>query len=123
LVVYPKVIERHLAEELPFMTTEEIIMAMVEAGADRQEVHERIRVLSQEAGRLVKEEGASNQLLDMIASDAFFTPIKSRLGDLLDAHRFIGLSSEQTASFLEKEVFNALTLYPGAKEGTSELKV
>ena len=72
LVVYPKVIEKHLMSELPFMATENIMMDAVKAGGDRQELHERIRELSMEAGRNVKEKGQDNNLLELIAADPAF---------------------------------------------------
>jgi len=122
LVVHPRVIEKHLAEELPFMATEEIIVAMVEAGHNRQEVHEKLVIMAQEAGFRVKDLGTSNQLMEMIGKDSFFAPIHSQLKDLLDAHRFIGRSKEQTESFLN-EVASILRMYPEATEGKSELKV
>ncbi|XP_035760205.1 adenylosuccinate lyase-like, partial [Neolamprologus brichardi] len=75
LVVYPKVIERHIRHELPFMATENIIMAIVKAGGNRQECHEKIRVLSQEAAAVVKQEGGDNDLLARIQRDPYFAPI------------------------------------------------
>ena len=74
LVVYPKVIEKHLMAELPFMATENIMMDAVKAGGDRQELHERIRTLSMEAGKNVKENGGENNLLELIAADPAFKP-------------------------------------------------
>ncbi|MDP1799523.1 MAG: lyase family protein, partial [Planctomycetaceae bacterium] len=98
LVVYPKVIEKHLQEELPFMATEEILMAGVRAGGDRQDLHERIRVHSQDAGRVVKEEGGSNDLLDRLRKDPAFATID--LSNTLDATRFIGRAPEQVDRFV-----------------------
>jgi adenylosuccinate lyase len=101
LVVYPALISRHIAEELPFMATETIIMAAVKAGGDRQEIHERIRVHSMEAAKRVKQEGASNDLLDRIAGDPLFKMTRETLDRLLDVKRCIGRAPEQTREFIE----------------------
>lgn len=98
LVVYPKVIEKHLAEELPFMATEEILMAGVQAGGDRQDLHERIRVHSQAAAQQVKEYGRANDLLDRLKTDAAFASVD--LGNALDARRFVGRAPEQVDAFI-----------------------
>uniref|UniRef100_UPI00358FAAC4 adenylosuccinate lyase isoform X2 n=1 Tax=Myxine glutinosa TaxID=7769 RepID=UPI00358FAAC4 len=95
LVVYPKVIERHIAQELPFMATENIIMAMVKAGGDRQECHEKIRILSQEAAAVVKQQGGDNDLIERISQDSYFKPVHSALPTLLDAHTFVGRAPQQ----------------------------
>lgn len=95
LVVYEKVISKHIDEELPFMASENIIMAMVKAGANRQECHEKLRVLSQAAGMRVKQEGKTNNLVEQIAKDGFFTPIHSNLQSLLDPSTYIGRAPEQ----------------------------
>ncbi|RLS43030.1 MAG: adenylosuccinate lyase, partial [Planctomycetota bacterium] len=99
LVVYPKVIAKHLDEELPFMATEEILMAGVRAGGDRQDLHERIRVHSQEAARQVKEQGRANDLLSRLQSDAAFAAVD--LTGTLDASRFVGRAPEQVDAFIE----------------------
>lgn len=122
LVVYPKVIERRLWAELPFMATEEIIVAMVESGADRQEVHERIRVHSVEAATQVKVRGLPNNFLELIAGDGFFAPVHDKLESLLDPKLFIGRAAEQVDEFLEEEVEPTLSLYPCDEEAV-ELKV
>ncbi|HUG89902.1 MAG TPA: adenylosuccinate lyase [Planctomycetaceae bacterium] len=98
LVVYSGVIERHLAEELPFLATEEILMAAVRAGGDRQDLHERIRVHSREAAREVKEHGRSNDLLERLRSDPAFASVD--LTAVLDARRYIGRAPEQVDAFL-----------------------
>ncbi len=98
LVVYPKVIARHLDEELPFMATEEILMAGVRAGGDRQELHERIRVHSIEAGKQVKEHGLSNDLIDRLKSEPSFANVD--LTGALDPRRFVGRAPEQVDSFV-----------------------
>jgi adenylosuccinate lyase len=99
LVVYPRVIAKHLAEELPFMATEEILMAAVQAGGDRQDLHERIRVHSQAAAREVKEHGRANDLLQRLKTDPAFAKVD--LSGALDARRFIGRAPEQVDRFLE----------------------
>lgn len=104
LVVYPKVIERHIAQELPFMATENIIMAMVQAGGDRQVCHEKIRVLSHEAGAQVKQHGKDNDLIERVKNDAYFAPIISQLDKILDASTFIGRAPEQVVDFIVEEV-------------------
>ena len=102
LVVYPKVIEAHLMAELPFMATENILMDAVKAGGDRQELHERIRTLSMEAGRTVKEEGKTNDLLDRIASDLAFNISKEDLQKVMKPENYIGRAAEQTTEFLDQ---------------------
>ncbi|GAB4144156.1 MAG: adenylosuccinate lyase [Planctomycetota bacterium] len=104
LVVHPKVIERHLREQLPFLATEEILMEGVRAGGDRQALHERIRVHSRAAASAVKDEGLPNPLLDLIAGDPAFAAIRGRLGELLDPSRFIGRCPEQVDAFLKGEI-------------------
>jgi adenylosuccinate lyase len=98
LVVYPQMIEKHLREELPFMATEEILMAGVQAGGDRQELHERIRVHSQAAAKEVKEHGRSNDLMDRLKSDSLFAKVD--LQAALDPLRFIGRAPEQVDRFV-----------------------
>jgi len=90
LVVYPAVIERRVRQELPFMATENVIMAMVERGASRQETHEVVRVLSHQAAAVVKGEGKDNDLIERIRGTEFFAPIMGELEGLLDARTFIG---------------------------------
>ncbi len=102
LVVYPKVIEKHLDEELPFMATEEILMAGVQAGGDRQELHERIRVHSQAAAQQVKEFGRPNDLLERLKTDTAFASVD--LGNALDARRFVGRAPEQVDTFITNVV-------------------
>lgn len=114
LVVYPRVIERNIQQELPFMATENVIMAMVKAGGDRQVCHEKIRVLSHEAGEQVKRFGRDNDLVKRIRGDAYFTPIIGDLDGLLDAKTFIGRAAEQVVEFVEAEVKPILANY--AKE-------
>ena len=104
LVVYPKVIEKHMLAELPFMATENIMMDAVKAGGDRQELHERSRELSMEAGRTVKVEGKDNNLLDLIAADPAFNLTIEELRKSMDPSRYVGRAKEQTTAFIEKVV-------------------
>ena len=105
LVVYPKVIEGRLAGELPFMATEIILMDAVKAGGDRQELHEKIRSHSMDAGRRVKEEGAANDLLERIAADPAFGMDMEHLRSLMKAENFIGCAKEQTENYLENVIY------------------
>ncbi|CAG0900593.1 unnamed protein product [Darwinula stevensoni] len=111
LVVYPNVIQKHLSEELPFMATESIIMAMVKAGGNRQECHEKIRQLSQEAGNRVKQEGLENNLILQIQSDSYFAPVWEQLDELTDPKAYIGRAKEQVEEFLVEHVIPALKEY------------
>ncbi len=101
LVVYPKVIERRLMSELPFMATENIMMDAVKRGGDRQELHEKLRVYSQRAARAVKEEGAENPLLEYICADGAFGTSRQELEALLDPARFTGRAAGQTQAFVQ----------------------
>lgn len=113
LVVYPQVIARHILQELPFMAAENIIMAMVKAGGDRQICHEKIRVLSQEAGAQVKQEGKDNDLVERVKRDAYFAPILGQLDHILDAKTFTGRAAEQVQEFYDDEVVPVLSKYEG----------
>ena len=104
LVVYERVIEKHIRAELPFMATENIMMACVKAGGDRQELHERIRVLSMEAGKTVKMEGKENNLIDLIKQDEMFAPVWNILDQILEPKNFIGRAPSQTVEFIESEI-------------------
>lgn len=108
LVVYPKVIERRISAELPFMATENVIMAMVKAGGDRQECHEQIRVLSHQAARVVKEEGGDNDLIERIRRTEYFAPVHGQLDALLDPSTFVGRAPQQTEKFVKVTVAKAL---------------
>ncbi len=101
LVVYPKVIEKHLMSELPFMATENIMMDAVKKGGDRQELHERIRELSMEAGKRVKEEGLDNNLLSLIAQEPMFMTNEEELAATMDPSRYVGCAPEQVTRFLK----------------------
>ncbi len=100
LVVYPKVIEKRLMSELPFMATENIMMDAVKAGGDRQELHEKIRTLSMEAGKNVKVEGKENNLLELIAADPAFNMTLEELRKTMEPSKYIGRSKEQVEAFL-----------------------
>ncbi|MFQ9510008.1 MAG: adenylosuccinate lyase [Lachnospiraceae bacterium] len=100
LVVYPKVIEKHMMAELPFMATENIMMDAVKAGGDRQELHERIRTLSMEAGKNVKVNGGDNNLLELIAGDEAFNLTLDELKKTMDPKKYVGRSKEQVEEFL-----------------------
>ena len=104
LVVYPKVIEKHLMAELPFMATENIMMDAVKAGGDRQELHERIRELSMEAGKNVKEKGLDNNLLELIAADPSFNLSLDELKKAMDPTHYTGRAKEQVDTFLANVV-------------------
>uniref|UniRef100_A0A3Q3L3V0 Adenylosuccinate lyase n=1 Tax=Mastacembelus armatus TaxID=205130 RepID=A0A3Q3L3V0_9TELE len=123
LVVYPKVIERHIRQELPFMATENIIMAMVKAGGNRQDCHEKIRVLSQEAAAVVKQEGGDNDLLARVQRDPYFTPILGQLDNLLDPKTFIGRAPQQVLRFLSEEVRPLLEPYKAKMDVKIELEL
>lgn len=104
LVVYPKVIEKRLMAELPFMATENILMDAVKAGGDRQELHERIRELSMEAAKNVKAEGKENNLLELIAADPVFPMTLEELQKTMEPARYTGRAKEQTERFLKEVV-------------------
>ena len=109
LVVYDKIIARHIAAELPFMATENIIMECVTAGGSRQQLHEKIRVLSMEAGKNVKENGLENNLIELIKGNKEFAAVHGKLDEILDAKKFIGRAPSQVVEFIENEVKPILT--------------
>ena len=109
LVVYPKVINKHLMSELPFMATENIMMDAVKAGGDRQELHEKIRTLSMQAGKKVKEEGLDNNLLELIAEDESFNLSLDELKACMDPSKYTGRAAYQTEEFLKNVVEPVLT--------------
>ena len=124
LVVHPKVIEKHVLEELPFMASENIMMDAVKRGGDRQALHERIRVLSQEAGCNVKELGLPNNLIDLMAADPVFGMTKEELCVHLDPSAYIGRCPEQVDEFLRDWVDPVLQKYAEALDrGDTELNV
>jgi len=123
LVVYPKVIESHLREELPFMATETILMDAVKAGGDRQELHEKIRVYSMAAGKRVKEEGLENDLLERIAADKAFHMTREQLLSLMDPVKFIGCAPAQTETFLATVIAPVLEQNKELLGATAEIHV
>ena len=123
LDVHPAVIRARIAQELPFMATENFIMAMVEAGGDRQLTHEKIRVLSREAASQVKDHGKPNDLIERVRSDAFFAPIHARLDALLDPRTFTGCAPQQVDRFLASHVAPALAPHRASLGGSSSLVV
>lgn len=123
LVVYPKMIEKRIMAELPFMSTEYIIMECVKNGGDRQELHERIRVHSMEAGKNVKVKGKDNDLIDRIINDKYFNLDKDRLLEILDPKNFIGFAPEQTEEFVNIEVKPILEKYSNRLGMKATLKV
>lgn len=108
MVVYPAVIERHIAAELPFMSTEVILMECVKAGGDRQALHERIREHSMESAKQVKQLGKENDLIDRIKADPMFAAIKDGIDGIMDAKNFIGRAKEQTVEFIKDNIDKVL---------------
>ena len=123
LVVYEKVIAKHIAAELPFMATENIMMECVKAGGDRQALHERIRKLSMEAGAAVKQEGKENDLLSRIAADDAFAAVRDRLGEIVDAKKFIGRAPHQTEEFIARDIDPILKRHAALLGETGEVNV
>lgn len=123
LVVYPKMIEKHLREELPFMATENIMMDAVRRGGDRQELHESIREHSMAAARQVKIEGKPNDLIARIAGDESFGVTEEELNGLLSPEKYIGCAALQTEDFLENCVKPVLTKYEKMHAGEAQIKV
>jgi len=124
LVVHEKVIEKHVREELPFMASENIMMDAVKRGGDRQVLHERIRVLSIEAGSNVKDKGLSNNLIDLIAADPLFGLSRQDLLAHMEPSRYIGRCPEQVTEFLREEVQPVLQRFASELDGEiPELKV
>lgn len=123
LVVYPKVIEKRLRSELPFMATENIMMDAVKAGGDRQELHERIRELSMEAGRNVKVEGKDNNLLELIAADPAFNMTLEDLQKTMDPAKYTGRAAVQVDNFLNKVVSPVLEANKELLGMTAEINV
>ena len=122
LQVWPKVIARHVREELPFMATENIIMTCVKAGGDRQDLHEAVRRHSMAAAERVKVEGGRNNLLELIKADPLFSAVHQELGQLLDPARFVGRAPQQVQKFLEEHVDPVLARF-GADAGRAPEEV
>ena len=120
LVVYPKVIEQHLNNELPFMATENIMMDAVKKGGNRQELHEKIRVHSMAAGKVVKAEGKPNDLLERIAADPSFGLTLEELNSIMDAKNFVGRAPQQTEEFIENFVKPVLEANKDLLSNTAE---
>lgn len=123
LVVYPKVILQHLKRELPFMATENIMMDAVKRGADRQQLHERIRVHSMEASRIIKEEGGENDLLDRIAADPVFGVTREELEQTVRPERYVGRAPQQTEDFIRQVVQPILGKYQNIEEKKPDITV
>ncbi len=121
LVVYPKMIEARLSQELPFMAAEVMLMEAVKRGGDRQDLHERFRVAALEAGRAIKQEGRPNPLLQLLAQDAAWRMSEAELTALLDARRFTGRAAAQVEAFLSGEVAEALKDHRAAE--AAEIRV
>ena len=116
LVVYPRMIEARLAQELPFMAAEVLLMEAVKRGGDRQDLHERFRVAALEAGRRIKVEGRGNDLLSLLAEDPAWAMSEADLTALLDARRFTGRAGDQVRQFLAGPVAAALQNHAPADE-------
>ena len=123
LVVYPKVIEKHMMAELPFMATENIMMDAVKAGGDRQELHERIRELSMEAGRNVKENGMDNNLLELIAADPAFNLSLDELKQKMDPKKYVGCAPAQVEIYLDEVIRPLLSANQDVLGMTAEINV
>jgi len=123
LVVYPKVIAAHIQKELPFMATENIMMDAVLRGGDRQELHEKIREHSMEAGKMVKIEGKENDLIERIVSDSSFRLTEEDAKNILDAVKYIGCSPKQTEDFIKMVRKDVLSKYKKVLGAKAELKV
>jgi len=123
LVVNQEVIRRRVDAELPFMATENILMAAVKAGGDRQRLHERIRLHAADAARRVKEEGAANDLIERLRADQAFARVAERLDKMLEPGNFTGLAARQVDEFLREVAEPALERFSTEQERTSELKV
>lgn len=121
--VYPKVIEKHLRAELPFMATENILMACVKKGGDRQELHEVIRQHAQDAAARVKNEGAENDLLDRLAGDPAIGMSRQEMDAVLDIRGFVGRAPQQVDEFLDEEIGPVLQRHKDTLGATSEVRV
>ena len=115
LVVYENIIKRRVNEELPFMATENILMEAVKKGGDRQELHEKIRLYSMEAGKNVKVNGLDNNLLELLAQDEEFKLSQQEINALLDPMLYTGRSASQVVEFIENEVNPRLEKYENLK--------
>ena len=123
LVVYPKVIEKHLMAELPFMATENIMMDAVKQGGNRQELHEEIRKLSMEAGKTVKEHGKENNLLELIAEDDAFPLELDELKAAMQPEKYVGRAPSQVTNYLRDVVRPVLDENKESLGMTAEISV
>lgn len=123
MVVYEKIIRKHIMAELPFMATEEILMECVKAGGDRQELHEKIRSHSMESARLVKTEGKDNDLIERIKSDRAFAAIHDKIESILAPENFIGRASQQTEKFIKTEIEPILKANKSSLKITADINV
>lgn len=123
MVVYPKMIEKHLMAELPFMATENIMMEAVKRGGDRQELHERIRVHSMDAGRIVKQDGGENDLLERIANDPAFGVTLDQLKTIMKPDLYVGRAPQQTEEFVENYIKPITEKYSDLLGMNVEIKV
>ncbi|MDE7395820.1 MAG: adenylosuccinate lyase [Clostridiales bacterium] len=123
MVVYEKIIRKHIMAELPFMATEEILMACVKAGGNRQELHEKIRTHSMESARMVKADGKDNDLIDRIKADPAFKTIHGSIDKILLPENFIGRAAEQTEQFIKEEVDPILANHKDALSVKAEINV
>jgi len=123
LVVYPAIIRRRLSAELPFMATENVLMAAVKAGGNRQECHEEIRRLSQLSGQVVKGEGGDNDLVERIRTSPVFAGVRGQLEALMDPASFVGCAPDQVVEFLAEEVQPILDRYQGKLDGRASLTI
>lgn len=123
MIVHPKIIEKHLTEELPFLVTEQILMHAVKKGKDRQAVHERLRHHSLEVSRRIKEEGQTNDLLHRIESDVAVGLTHQEIVSIISSTHIMGRAEEQTLSFLSEEVFPAISRYEHLKDHTPDISI
>ncbi len=123
LVVYPKVIAQHLCRELPFMATENIMMDAAKRGADRQQLHERIRIHSMAASKVVKEEGGENDLLSRIADDPIFGVTLNELQAIVSPEKYVGRAPQQTEEFISEVVGPAIQQYDFMPDEKAEINL
>lgn len=123
LVVYEAVVEKNIREFLPFMATENIIVAMVAQGGDRQDIHEKIRILSHEATYRFRVEGQTNDLIERIKKDPYFAPVVDKMDELLDPSTYIGCAPHQVTEVLENDVQPLLKRYEDQLEGVSSINI
>lgn len=123
LVVYEKVVKKHIDSELPFMATEMILMECVKAGGDRQALHEKIRLHSMDAGKVVKVEGGNNDLIERIKKDEAFAPVWDKIDGVLNHENFIGRAPEQVDEFISAEIQPIIDANKDVIKGYDEVRV